>query len=128
MLRNNQGVDALAFPSSYRWQPATPTANLNILLYSDDPYHAAPQTYPDQALQQLGLPYTAHYDADFGDFMSSLNSGVVWDIVIFANDNWFPPDSLLNVLNNYVLSGGHLIFHSWTIGYAPTPRFTAVWA
>ena len=118
-LENNQRGTSLAYPASYRWEPTTPSQDLNILMYVDDPNHAFPNTYPDQALQTLGLPYTAHYDADFEGFRSSLNSGTVWDIIIFADENYGPPDNLLNSLNTYVLSGGRLIFHSWVVGFDP---------
>ena len=120
---------ALAYPSAYRWQPASPSGGaLNILVYADDPYHPAPNTYVDQALQYLGLPYTAHYDGDFAGFEADLTSDT-WDIVIFADDNWLPYDfaGLLSALNDYVAGGGRLILHSWGVGFEPNdPLWTTL--
>lgn len=117
--RSNHNADAaLAYPSAYRWQPAQPAADLAILIYADDYYHAAPFTYLDQALQQLGLPYTAYYDANFDGFVSSLTSQT-WDLVIFANENWFPAENVFEPLNTYVLNGGRLVFYTWAVGANP---------
>ncbi len=86
----------------------------SILVYADDPKHPAPDTYLDQALDYLGLSYTAHYNADFQAFQSNLSSGS-WDLVVFANDNSGPPDSTLNTLNSYLTNGGKLIAYSWKV-------------
>ena len=107
----------MAHPSAYRWFSGRDTSS--ILVYADDPYHPSPNTYTDQALQALGLSYTAHYDADFQGFESDLESGT-WDLVIFADDNWFPPGSTLGKLTQYVHAGGTLIFQSWTVFANPS--------
>jgi subtilisin family serine protease len=117
-MRTNTGGTGLAYPSAFRWRPAQPSSPLSILIYADDAYHTAPNTYLDRALQHLALPYTAHYNADFFGFESDLASQS-WDLVLFGNDNWFPPDSTLTALNNYVAGGGKLVLNSWTIGFNP---------
>ncbi|MGB0384896.1 MAG: M36 family metallopeptidase [Ardenticatenaceae bacterium] len=108
----------MAFPKAYRWQPARPS-DVNVLLYADDPVHQAPNTYPDQALQALGMAYTAHYDEDWFGFEASLSGGA-WDMVLVANDNFTPPESTLTALNDYVSNGGKLVFHSWTVSSNPS--------
>src|SRR5262249_19417921 len=97
----NRGGPAAAFPSAYRWQAAGAPAQRSLLTHADDPYHPAPSTYLDQALQRLGVGYTAHYDADFAGFEADLQSHP-WDLVLFGDDNFFPPTSTLTALNNYV--------------------------
>ncbi len=123
LLEANGGEMKLAFPSAYQWEPDVISADVSVLVYADDFIHTAPNTFVDQALQTLGLPYTAHYDADFDGFLNSLN-GSTWDIVIFADDNWYPPESVLNALTGYVAAEGNLILHSWTVGFNPT---AALW-
>jgi len=120
--RGDAGEPALAYPSAYRWQPELAVAGgPSILVYSDDPYHPAPNTYVDQALQYLGLPYTAHYDGDFDGFRTDLAVGG-WDLVVFADDNWLPFDlaPLLADLNAYASSGGRLVLHTWGVSRLPT--------
>ncbi len=84
----------------------------NILIYADDPYHIPPNTYVDQALQNLGYSYTAYYNSDFAGFETAL-TGSSWDIVIFANDNWGPPSTTYSALLTYINGGGKLLFHTW---------------
>ncbi|MGH2651950.1 MAG: carboxypeptidase-like regulatory domain-containing protein, partial [Actinomycetota bacterium] len=117
-VRTNAGGEAVAHPSAFRWRPDQRTSQVSILVYADDAYHTAPNTFVDQALQRLGLPYTAHYDADFAGFESDLSSGT-WDFVLFEDDNFFPPDSTLTAMSNYVAGGGKLVVHSWTMGFNP---------
>jgi subtilisin family serine protease len=119
-LAVNGGGTALAHPKAFRWTAAEPTADMSILVYADDPIHPAPETFVDQALQRLGLSYTAHYEGDFGGFKSDLESGS-WDLVIFANDNFFPDDfSIFDSLNAYVEGGGRLILHTWVVEADPS--------
>jgi len=115
----NGGGTAVAHPKAFKWTAAKPTADTSILIYADDPVHPAPETYVDQALQRLGLSYTAHYEADFDGFVADLESGD-WDLVIFADDNWGPDFSVFDSLNSYVESGGRLIFHTWVIEFDPS--------
>ena len=115
----NGGGTALAHPKAYRWTAAKPTADMSILIYADDPVHPAPETYVDQALQRLGLSYTAHYEADFEGFVADLESGT-WDLVIFADDNFGPEFSLFDSLNAYVESGGRLILDTWVVEFDPS--------
>jgi PKD repeat protein len=125
LLENNRGEAALAYPKAYRWTSSQPS-DLSILIYADDAYHWAPNTYLDQALQALGFSYTAHYDGDYWGFEASLTSGS-WDIVLFGNDNWGPPDSVFNALQNYVNDGGKLILNTWMISWYPSnPLWTTL--
>jgi subtilisin family serine protease len=118
-VMSNSGSKAAAYPSSFRWTAARPTAELSVLVYADDPVHPAPNTFVDQALQGLGLSYTAHYDGDFSGFQGDLESGP-WDLVVFADDNFIPDTSVLDAMNNYVQGGGRLIAHSWVVGADPS--------
>jgi hypothetical protein len=119
---------SVARPSMFRWTPDVETSDLSVLVYADDPVHPAPDTLVDQALQRMGIAYTAHYDADFGGFESSLASGT-WDLVIFANDNWGPDTSTFDALHAYVEGGGKLIAHSWVMGdLADHPLWAAMGA
>ena len=114
--RNAVAGNGRARPSAARWAPAAPAPQqANVLVYADDIFHPAPSTYVDQALQRLGMGYTAFYDANFGGFEAALAEGG-WDIVIFANDNWSPPTSTFDALDAYVAGGGKLVAHSWQVG------------
>jgi hypothetical protein len=109
----NRGRQAL--PSAARWTPDVAGPDqASVLVYADDPFHPSPNTYVDQALQRLGLGYTAYYDANFAGFEAALADGG-WDIVIFENDNWTPPASTFDALNEFVTGGGKLIAHSWQV-------------
>ncbi len=118
-LPRNGGGTAIAHPKVYRWTAAHPAAATSVLVYADDPVHPAPNTYVDQALQRLGLSYTAHYDGDFDGFKSDLESGT-WDLVIFADDNFAPDFSLFDSLNAYVDGGGRLVLDTWVVEFNPT--------
>lgn len=118
LVQRNGGGTALAYPKSYRWTAASPSADMSVLIYADDPVHPAPDTYVDQALQRLGLSYTAFYEADFQGFQDALESSS-WDLVIFADDNWAPDFGLFDALNEYVLSGGRLVLSSWVVEFDP---------
>lgn len=117
-VRKNGGGTRLAHPSSFRWDAAGPAQDLNILVYADDFFHEAPDTFVDQALRELGLDYTAYYEADFEGFENDLETGE-WDLVLFANDNYFPETSVFDALLAYVEGGGLLVFHGWTVGDEP---------
>jgi hypothetical protein len=126
MAKNAIG-SSLAFPSAAQWHPdKASTPDPSILVYTDDAFHTSPNTYVDQALQRLGLSYTAFYDSNFGGFESALTSGGPWDVVVFADDNFFPPTSTLTALNNYVTGGGKLVVDSWTVAANPSPLWTTV--
>jgi len=84
----------------------------NILIYADDQVHTAPNTFPDQALQNLGLSYSAFYNSNFADFETAL-VGSSWDLIIFAADTWGPPASTSTALLTYIENGGKIIFHTW---------------
>jgi hypothetical protein len=55
-----------------------------ILVYADDYIHWAPNTFVDQALQLLGLSYTAYYDRELLRILKAALIGGTWDLVIFA--------------------------------------------
>ena len=100
-------------PGVVYWQPASSTYSaLNILLYADDPYHAV--TFPEQAMRSLGIPYTVYYDGAFDAFAAAL-AAADWDVVIFANDYYYPSDIALDTLQTYVAGGGALIAHSFAV-------------
>jgi hypothetical protein len=120
-MLNNQGETVLAYPKAYRWTPNQPS-QMNVLIYADDAYHWAPNTFLDQALQNLGIAYTAHYDGDFFGFVNDLQSGT-WDMVLVGNDNW-ADTSIFNPLNDYVLSGGKLVINTWAVSWDP---FNSLW-
>jgi subtilisin family serine protease/PKD repeat protein len=125
-MQTNKGDTALVYPSAYHWQPEGGPTAFNILIYADDWIHRPPNTFLDQALQNLGLAYTAHYDADWAGFEADLNSNT-WSLVLFGNDSWRPPASMWTALNNYVNGGGKLVLHAWTISSAPgNPLWTTL--
>ncbi len=88
----------------------------DILIYADDPYHPAPNTFIDQALTLLGLAYTGYYNGDWANFESELKSGGPWDLVIVGNDYYTPSGDTLDALNKYTAEGGKLILHSFFVG------------
>lgn len=95
-----------------------PQASAAILIFASDPYHAAPNTFLDQALQALGLSYTAYY-SDFVGFETALTAGGPWDLVLFESEVSGTPSSLWAALNNYVLGGGKLILNDWSVLFDP---------
>ncbi len=114
-----QGGAQRAYPAAYRWQPAQALAGPKVLVYADDFIHAAPGTLVDLALQNLGLAYTAYYDANWEGFKAALAGGN-WDLVLVANDWFVPPDDTVwTALDNYVAGGGLLVLHSWTMARYP---------
>jgi subtilisin family serine protease len=117
-MRRNGGGSGVAHPSSFLWEAAAPTQDINVLLYADDVIHVPPDSLVDQALQTLGLSYTAHYDGDWEGFEQDLETGE-WDLVLVANDNFAPGTSVFDALLTYVEGGGSLVFHGWTIGDEP---------
>ncbi|MFH0983764.1 MAG: family 16 glycoside hydrolase, partial [Planctomycetota bacterium] len=106
---------AVHAPWATSWAPAERTARaLGILIYADDYYHASPNTYIDQALQGLGLAYTAHYNSDFAGFQASLTGGGPWNLVIFGHEYFAGlTTGLLDALSAYVAGGGRLVGQSW---------------
>lgn len=96
-------------PRAFKWMPLKPAAEVNILVYADDTIHHFPNTYPDKALQSLGLPYTAYY-GNWEGFEAALTDGTSWDLVIVANDSGVPTTSALDELNTYVTNGGKFIY------------------
>jgi uncharacterized membrane protein len=117
-VNDGAGGTRTAYPAAYRWTPDNPSSLQSILVYTDDFIHTFPNTLVDQALQSLGLAYTAHYEGDFAGFEADLAGGS-WDLVIYANDNYQPLASTFTALNSYVLGGGTLVLHTWGIGQDP---------
>ena len=126
-MKNNTGGTALAHPSAAVWHPGKPAgSNPAILIYADDVIHTSPNTFIDQALQQLGLTYTAFYDANFAGFEAALAGGG-WDIVLFGNEDFLPPSSTLDALNTFATGGGKIIIDEWAFGQFPGhPLFTTL--
>jgi len=91
----------------------------DILIYADDNFHTAPNTYVDQALNALGLPYTPYYDGDHAGFEADLIGGGPWDLVIYSGENYGPPDSVFDALDTYATGGGQLICSDWDIADRP---------
>jgi subtilisin family serine protease len=117
-MQKNAVGSGLAFPSAARWVPDRPAPNqARILVYADDAYHTSPNTYVDQGLQRAGLAYTAFYDGNFAGFENALRNMGPWDVVIFGDDNFFPPVSVFDALNTYVTGGGKLVLNSWVVGF-----------
>jgi hypothetical protein len=81
------------------------------LKYTDDFFQPYPNTYLDQALQYLGIPYTGYY-IDFSGFISALTSGTPWDMVIVANSA-APNSDWMDPVNTYIEHGGKAIVHSY---------------
>lgn len=102
---------ATPVPLAYRWEPeGGSTFNGRVLVFSDDFVH-----YPNfapQALENLHMGYT--FEGSFTGFNEALTSDD-WDLVIFANENFYPYTSTLDALNTYVEEGGTLIMHTWAI-------------
>ncbi|NUM44933.1 MAG: carboxypeptidase regulatory-like domain-containing protein [Anaerolineales bacterium] len=122
--QNSLGQTEIVYPSAYRWHPDQPVLDLKILVYANNPAHPSPNTLIDQALQYLGLGYTAHYYWDWSGFNDDLVNET-WDIVIVGDDRGLPPPSTLDALNNYVLGGGKLILHARDLETNP---FDPLWA
>lgn len=115
-MQSNSGAD-LAYPSSYRWLPKTPNPlGFDVLVYADDPYHSP--TYPEIALQTLGITYTLHTAGDFAGFETDIYTNTWdWDMVIFANDYYSPPTTTLQALSDYLYWGGKAIAHTWAMTF-----------
>lgn len=89
--------------------PDSLRASLKILVYSSDFDLAAPDRYPVQALDNLGLPYT--YVANDATAFLHLLTSYDWCMVVIdepsnTNDAW-------DALYDYVASGGCLIYSTW---------------
>jgi len=122
---SNLVAGGVAHPASYRWQPLA-TATGNVLVYTDDVLHPAPDTYVDQALQHLGMPYTAHYDADFAGFLADLSAGG-WSLVIIDNEAYYPDSAMFSAVQSYVAGGGKLVMTTWALaGVAKEPLWTTL--
>lgn len=113
---------------TYEAGPKSLAPSARILVYADDLYHVAPNTYIDQALIQLGVGYKAFYNGDYNGFNTALTTGGPWDLVIFSNEeNLLPSATTLNNLNTYVTSGGRLIARSWQLSvYQSNPLWNTM--
>lgn len=119
VLLDANGGSRLAHPSAYRWN-APQGGGMSVLVYSDDYYHPAPNTPLDQALRYLGLSYTAYYEGNFSGFIQALENEGPWDLVLFANDNYYADTALLDALLEYVNNDGQLILNCWWLANHPT--------
>lgn len=103
-------------PFALRWSRVGVEAEApRILLYADDPVHAAPDTFIDQALRGMGLAYDGYYGGEYEDFNAALTNGGPWDLVILAADNHSVPGATLDLLLGYVGDGGRVIAHAWNM-------------
>lgn len=106
-----------AYPSAGQWTPDEVSPDQpRIAVYADDAFHKSPNTHVDQALQRMGLAYTAFYDANYSGFEYALNHAE-WDVVIFSNDNYKPWDPTLDLLHDHVTGGGKLVIASAWLGH-----------
>ena len=106
---------------TYAAGPESLAPSARILVYADDNFHVAPNTYIDQALRQLGVSYKAFYNGDFNGFNTALTTGGPWDLVIFGQESYaLPGVTTLNDLNAYVGGGGRLIARSWELSKFPS--------
>lgn len=106
-----------------------PPPALNILVYTDDPYHPAPNNYVEQALRYHGFSYAPFYNGAFTFFTWALTNGTPWDLVLFANDSYPPSPYVFDLLRNYVSGGGKLALHTWVMSAAATnPLWAALGA
>ena len=108
--------------------PIRQSQSSTILIYTDDYYHPAPNTYLDQALQALGKSYTAYYYPDFSGFETALTTEGPWDCVLFGHENSGAlQSSTLDALNNYVNGGGRLIANCWLVSrYSTHPLWSTL--
>ncbi len=84
----------------------------NILVYADDYRHSAGSHYVDQALQALGLSYTAYYN-DPGGFELALASGS-WDLVIVDNYS-FGLGPVWDDIDAHIAAGGKALITTWNL-------------
>ncbi len=131
----NSGKD-LAQPLAYRYHG--PMAALRILVYADDPFVEAGNTFVEQALRYLGLSYTSYY-ADCHGFGAALVGGG-WDVVLVAHDRWYCLGNYWSELESYLQAGGKAAMETFdidgsnsetttlwtTLGIAPVSDLTAV--
>ncbi len=101
----------LAQPLAYRYHG--PMTNLRILVYADDSFAEAGNTFVEQALRYLGLSYTSYY-ADCGGFGAALVGGS-WDVVLVAHDNWYCLGNYWSELESYLQSGGKAAIETFDI-------------
>ncbi|MCZ7591629.1 MAG: S8 family serine peptidase [Kiritimatiellae bacterium] len=110
-------------PFAVRWSHLDVEAHEpKILVYADDPIHMAPDTFVDQALRAMGLPYEAYYNGALTNFTEALTNQQ-WSLVIMAADIAYPAPETLDLLLTYLNQGGRLIAHARNV-YAEHP----IWA
>jgi hypothetical protein len=83
-----------------------------ILVYADNDLMPTPNPYVEEALQAMGLSYTAYND--YAGFETALTTGGPWDLVIVSSEYFGMPSSTMDALYNYVATGdGRLIYSYW---------------
>ena len=80
---------------------------LNILVYTDDAYNSPGNTFVEQALLNLGLPFVSYYADPFG-FCERLVGDGPWDMVLVSHNTYFELGQCWNELEDYSLGGGLL--------------------
>ncbi len=105
---------SIAYPGAYRYTPnKAATADLNILVYTDDWVHTAPNTLVQQAISILDLSATVHINGDYTGFQNSLNNDGPWDLVVWSGENNTINTAVLSDLLTYLQGGGKLVATYW---------------
>jgi len=111
---NAEGVTTIT-QAAYTWQPSSPSPSaLNILVYADDAYTSAGNTYVELALQALGLSYTGYYN-DYAGFGNALTTGGPWDLVLVSHNNWYALGNYWTEIEDYVNAGGQVVIETFDI-------------
>lgn len=103
-----------------RWNPQhrtvrrVATTTPRILLYTDDFFTGPGATYPEQALQHLGLPFTAYY-ADPDGFLRALHGQGPWDLVLVSHNERLAAGAIWPHLERFVAEGGRIIVETFDI-------------
>ena len=94
-----------------------------ILVYTDElASESAGKRPPVVALKNFGYAFTqAGNHFEFQDFLKNKK----WDLVLYNEEVYDPPESLFDDLNNYINGGGRAIITSWTV---PSFSSKAIWS
>ena len=85
-----------------------------ILVYTDDYQMSPGTTYVEQALQAMGMSYTAYY-GDYDGFGSALTTGGPWDMVLVSHNNYFGLGNWWTEIEDYVDDGGTVVIETFDI-------------
>jgi len=98
----------------------------SILVYSDELESENLQNRPPLvALRNLEYPYTAvanHYS-----FQDLLISGGPWDLVIYNEELYVPPETVYDALDDYLKDGGRAAITTWNMDkFSDNPLWTTL--